>query len=69
MRTFENTTVGEMLDTPELLEVVKKHAPQVLEHPLLEAGRSFTLEACMPYLADMVDDDAVDAMKEEFANL
>ena len=39
--SFEATTVGEMLDTPEIMELINKYIPAVLEHPLLEVGRSF----------------------------
>ena len=69
MRDLDNTTVGEILDTPELLDVFKRLAPQILEHPLLEAGRSFNFEACLPYLTDMLDDDTYEAIKGEFAKL
>ena len=30
--TFETTTVGEMLDTPEIMELINKYIPAVLEH-------------------------------------
>ena len=34
-----DTTVGEILDTPELKAIFEEICPEVLEHPLLEAGR------------------------------
>ena len=36
--SFETTTVGEMLDTPEIMEIIQKNIPDVLEHPLLETS-------------------------------
>ena len=51
--TFETTTVGEMLDTPEIMELISKYIPAVLEHPLLEVGRSFIFNDALPYIEDM----------------
>ena len=48
--SFEATTVGEMLDTPEIMELINKYIPAVLEHPLLEVGRSFIFNDALPYI-------------------
>ena len=48
--SFETTTVGEMLDTPEIMEIIQKNIPDVLEHPLLEVGRSFIFNDALPYI-------------------
>ena len=67
--SFETTTVGEMVDNPKIRELVIEMAPDLLEHPLLEAGRSFTVEDAFPYFQDMVTDEAVEIFKEKLAAL
>ena len=62
--SFEATTVGEMLDTPEIMELINKYIPAVLEHPLLEVGRSFIFNDALPYIEDMVTEDDLAAYKE-----
>lgn len=62
--TFETTTVGEMLDTPEIMDLINKHIPAVLEHPLLEVGRTFLFCDALPYIEDMVEEDALAAYRE-----
>ena len=46
--TFETTTVGEMVDNPKIRALVEEMSPDLLEHPLLEAGRDFTVEDAFP---------------------
>lgn len=58
--TFEGTTVGEMLDTPAIYELIEKHIPAVLEHPLLEVGRTFIFNDALPYISDMVTEEALE---------
>lgn len=67
--TFETTTVGEMLDTPEIMELINKHIPAVLEHPLLEVGRSFLFCDALPYIEDMVEEDSLAAYREALEEL
>lgn len=62
--TFETTTVGEMLDTPEIMELINKYIPAVLEHPLLEVGRSFIFNDALPYIEDMVTEEDLAAYKQ-----
>lgn len=69
MRTFENTTVGEIIDHPELNQLIKENAPELLEHPLLEVGRSFTFEAALPYIEDMITEELLEMLKEALAKL
>lgn len=55
--SFENT-IGELLDDPQTLELVKELAPEAFDHPLLELGRSFTVNAAMPFIRDFAGEDA-----------
>ena len=65
--SFETTTVAEMVDNPKIRALVEEMAPELLEHPLLEAGREFTVEDAFPYFADMVTDEAVEEFKRKLA--
>ena len=60
---LENTTVGEMLDTPELKALIEKYIPDVLDHPLLEVGRGFTFEDALPYFEDMIEEADLEKFK------
>ena len=61
--TFEETTVGTMLDTPVLRELIEKYIPAVLEHPLLEVGRTFIFNDALPYISDMVTEEELEAYR------
>ena len=58
--SIEKTTVGEILDTPKLRAIVEKMFPQVLNHPLLEAGRTFKFIDAVPYMKDMLKPEDLD---------
>lgn len=61
--TFETTTVGEMLDTPEIKALLEKYIPATLEHPLLEVGRTFIFNDALPYISDMVTEEELEAYR------
>ncbi len=56
----EKTTVGEMLDTPEIRAIVEEIFPQVLNHPLIDAGRTFRFIDAVPYMKDMITAEELD---------
>lgn len=60
--SFE-TTVGEILDTPELKGIFKEVCPDVLQHPLLEAGRGFKFSEALSYVSELIDDDQVEEIR------
>ena len=62
--SLDTITVSEVLDVPELRALVDKHIPAVLEHPLLEVGRSFVFNDAVPYIEDLVTEDDLNAFKE-----
>lgn len=66
--SFE-TTVGELIDTPETRGLIEKIMPQVLEHPLLEAGRTFKFQDAIPYIEDMVEEEDLEQLEEELEKL
>ena len=62
--SIEKTTVGEILDTPKLKALVEEIFPQVLNHPLLEAGRVFKFVDAIPYMKDMIKDEDLERFSE-----
>ena len=66
--TFE-TTVAELIDTPETRAIIEEIMPQVLEHPLLEVGRTFKFQDAIPYIEDMVEEGDIDTLKAKLEEL
>lgn len=62
--SVEKTTVGEILDTPKLRSIVESMFPQVLSHPLLEAGRTFLFIDAVPYMKDMITKEQLEAFAD-----
>ncbi|MFR5781850.1 MAG: hypothetical protein ACLUEK_08450 [Oscillospiraceae bacterium] len=46
------------------MELINKYIPAVLEHPLLEVGRSFIFNDALPYIEDMVTEDDLAAYRK-----
>ena len=67
--SLERTTVGELLDTPELRAVVERIVPQILEHPLIEAGRMFRIADALPYIKDMITDEQLNEFRTALESL
>jgi len=62
--SLDTVTVSEVLDNPELRALVDSLIPAVLEHPLLEVGRSFIFNDAVPYIEDLVTEDELNAFRE-----
>ncbi|MDR1271483.1 MAG: hypothetical protein LBK04_00580 [Clostridiales Family XIII bacterium] len=58
-----DTTVGELLDNPETKALVEELNPELLEHPLLDVGRTFRFEDALPYIEDMVEPEKLEEFK------
>ena len=67
--SLEKTTVGELLDTPELRAIVERIAPQILEHPLIEAGRMFKISDALPYMKDMITKEQLEQFRNELEKI
>ena len=67
--SLEKTTVGELLDTPEIRSIVERIAPQILEHPLIEAGRMFKIADALPYMKDMISKEQLEQFRSELESL
>lgn len=66
--SFE-TTVGEILDTPELVEIFEETCPEILEHPLLEAGRGFKFAEALTYVSELLDDEQLEQIRNKMEAL
>jgi hypothetical protein len=64
-----DTTVGELLDNPETKALVEELNPELLEHPLLDVGRTFRFEDALSYIEDMVEPDKLDEFKAKLEAL
>lgn len=67
--SFEKTTVGQLLDTPELRAIAERIAPQILDHPLISAGRMFKIADALPYIKDMITKEQLEQFKSELESL
>ena len=67
--SLEKTTVGELLDTPELRAIVERIAPQILDHPLIEAGRMFRIADALPYMKDMITAEQLEKFRNELESI
>lgn len=53
--SFEETTIGELLDDPKTCEFFYRLIPEAKDHPMLEIGRPFTLEQALPFIETIAD--------------
>jgi len=60
--SFENT-IGELLDTPETMALIDELCPELLEHPLLEVGRAFPVNVALPFFAELVTEERIEAFR------
>jgi hypothetical protein len=74
--SFEETTIGELLDNPKTAEFLFELVPEAKDHPMLEIGRPFTLEQALPFIETIADSmgitnvaERVEDFKEKLAAL
>lgn len=53
--SFEETTIGELLDNPKTADFLFELVPEAKDHPMLDIGRPFTLEQAMPFIETIAD--------------
>lgn len=54
-----DTTIGEILDSPECMEIVQDMCPELLEHPMKEAARPFPIKVALPFIEGMFTEDQI----------
>ena len=74
--SFEETTIGELLDNPKTAEFLFELVPEAKDHPMLEIGRPFTLEQALPFIETIADSmgitntaERIEDFKVKLANL
>ena len=53
--SFEEITIGELLDNPKTAEFLFELVPEAKDHPMLDIGRPFTLEQALPFIETIAD--------------
>ena len=74
--SFEETTIGELLDNPKTAEFLFELVPEAKDHPMLDIGRPFTLEQALPFIETIADSmgitntaERIEDFKVKLANL
>jgi hypothetical protein len=65
----DTTTVGDIMDNPAALAVVKTHLAGLFASDQIEMARGMTLKALQQYAAESVTDKALAAIDADFASL
>lgn len=66
--SFEETTIGELLDNPVTAEFLFNLVPEAKDHPMLEIGRPFTLEQALPFIETIADSMGITNTAERIAD-
>ena len=66
--SFETTTIGDMLDTPELFTLLSELVPEAIDHTMLDVGRPFTLEQALPFIEAIADSMGITNVEERIAD-
>lgn len=66
--SFETTTIGDMLDTPELFALLSELVPEAIDHPMLDVGRPFTLEQALPFIEAIADSMGITNVEERIVD-
>lgn len=66
--SFEETTIGELLDNPVTAEFLFTLVPEAKDHPMLEIGRPFTLEQALPFIETIADSMGITNTAERIAD-
>ena len=66
--SFEETTIGELLDNPKTAEFLFELVPEAKDHPMLDIGRPFTLEQALPFIETIADSMGITNTAERIAD-
>ena len=66
--SFEETTIGELLDNPKTAEFLFELVPEAKDHPMLDIGRPFTLEQALPFIETIADSMGITDTAERIAD-
>lgn len=62
---INSTTLGELLDDPEVVGIFDKHAPGLTSNPMIGMAKGMSAAQAMGMAGPMVGQDKLDAIKAE----
>lgn len=62
--SFEETTIGDLLDNPETYALMTELVPEAIDHPMIEVGRPFTIEQALPFIEAIADSMGITNFEE-----
>ncbi|MCL2513107.1 MAG: hypothetical protein FWF08_04315 [Oscillospiraceae bacterium] len=66
--SFDNT-IGELLDIPETRALAEELCPEVFEHPMLEIGKAFTINAALPFIENLASEERIENFRKRLEEL
>ena len=67
--SLETTTIGEIVDTPELAEIAERLQPGILKTPGLSLAKKMTLKQAANFAPSVLTPELLAKVEEEFAKL
>ncbi|MCL2512512.1 MAG: hypothetical protein FWF08_01305 [Oscillospiraceae bacterium] len=64
-----DSTIGELLDTPETRALIDELCPELLEHPMLEIGRAFPVNVALPFIENLVTEERIENFRQRLAEI
>jgi hypothetical protein len=66
---LNTTTLGTMLDDPDVVAIMEKHAPGITTNPMLGMAKGMPAAQAVGMAGGMIGQDAVDAIKGDIEAL
>ncbi len=63
------TTLGEMLEDPDVVAIMEKHAPGITSNPMLGMAKGMPAAQAVGMAGGMIGQDAVEAIKTDIEAL
>jgi hypothetical protein len=64
-----SATLGELLDDPDVVAIMEKHAPGITSNPMLGMAKGMPAAQAVGMAAGMIGQDAATAIQAEVADL
>lgn len=62
---INSTSLGELLDDPQVVEIFEKHAPGITSNPMIGMAKGMSAAQAVGMAGGMIGQDKVDAIKAE----
>jgi hypothetical protein len=63
------TTLGTLLDDPQVVEILEKHAPGITSNPMIGMAKDMTAAQAMSMAGNVLSQDKIEAIKREVEQL